>query len=76
MKIPNYQHAFVRQAKITDYLLSLSHSSGRGKAKFFRSYCFTSEHWAELAQARKTLVATYEVTEVGLILLQDERLFV
>ncbi len=66
LKLPNYQYAIVRQAKITDYLLSLSHSSGRSKAKFFRSYGFTGERWPELAQAFKTLVANYEVTKVEL----------
>jgi hypothetical protein len=35
MKLPNHTQALVAESKITDYLLSLTHSRGQSKARFF-----------------------------------------
>jgi hypothetical protein len=49
--LPNPDEAFVPRAKIVDYLLSLEHPEGRGKASFFRGHGFTDERWENLAEA-------------------------
>ena len=36
MELPNRHLAYVPEAKITQYLLNLSHPKGRGKARVFR----------------------------------------
>jgi len=38
MKLPNAEHAIVATEKLLDYLLSEIHPTGKGKAKFFRSF--------------------------------------
>jgi len=43
MKLPNHEKAVVPKAKITDYLLSLSHRDGCSKAKFFMLFGFSPE---------------------------------
>jgi hypothetical protein len=40
MKLPNSESAYVPSPKLYDYLLSLSHAGGKGKAKFFREFGF------------------------------------
>jgi hypothetical protein len=50
-KLPNVNEAIIPQKKITNYLLSLTHSSGRDKAVFFRRFGFTPDSWEVLAQA-------------------------
>ena len=40
MKLPNSKEAYIPSAKLHDYLLSLSHSGGKGKAKSFREFGF------------------------------------
>ena len=35
MKLPNAEKAIIRQEKLAEYLLNLSHPDGWGKAKFF-----------------------------------------
>lgn len=64
MKLPNYEKAIVPQAKITDYLLSLSHQDGRSKAKFFLSFDFSIEFWEILAEALLRHAADHEVAKI------------
>jgi hypothetical protein len=40
-RLPNGDKAMVEAAKLTDYLLSLAHKEGMGKAKFFIQFGFT-----------------------------------
>jgi len=40
-RLRNADKALVESAKLTDYLLSLSHPVGKGKAKFFMEFGFT-----------------------------------
>lgn len=62
MKLPNYEAATVPQAKITEYLLSLTHEDGRSKAKFFMSFGFAIDDWDRLAEALQTHATEHEVS--------------
>lgn len=63
MKLPNADKAIVPQAKITKYLLSLSHSEGWSKAKFFSRFGFSADAWEELAGALLRHAADHEITK-------------
>jgi hypothetical protein len=65
VKLPNHEQAIIPRAKITDYLLSLSHPDGRGKARFFASFGFSIEAWEILAEALLRHAADREVTRIG-----------
>lgn len=70
MRLPNVESATVPQTKITKYLLSPTHSTGRGKAKFFIQFGFSTEQWEVLAaglldHARENDVAKTEPTPFG-----------
>lgn len=41
MKLPNLGNASVPEAKITRYLLSMTHPYGRHKANFFQRFGFS-----------------------------------
>ena len=64
MKLPNLENANVPQAKITDYLLSPTHATGRGKAKFFIRFGFSAETWEVLANALLSHAKEHEVTKL------------
>ncbi|SRR6266568_3622518 len=53
MLLPDAERASVDRAKITDYLLSLSHPDGSSKAAFFTRFGFKAEDWETLAAALK-----------------------
>lgn len=40
MNLPNPENAFIRPEKLSEYLLSESHSSGRSKARYLRAVGF------------------------------------
>ena len=63
MKLPNAEQAVVAEDKIRNYLLSLSHSLGRGKAKYFRGLGFRVETWQTMAQALRHLAQTSDVVK-------------
>src|SRR5215471_4646945 len=50
-KLPGIAKAILDDRKITQYLLSTVHPTGASKAKFFISFGFTPENWAELKSA-------------------------
>lgn len=69
-KLPNADQAIVPREKIVDYLLSLDHQDGWGKARFFMMFGFAVERWNELEEAlrhhaRETDVAEEIATEYG-----------
>lgn len=64
MKLPHIERAEIPRAKIVDYLLSLSHPDGRGKATFFLSYGFNVEQWSLLADALRLHAAENEVDKI------------
>jgi hypothetical protein len=40
-KLPNADEGFVESAKLTEYLLSITHRDGKAKAKFFTAFGFS-----------------------------------
>jgi hypothetical protein len=64
VKLPNYELAIVPQAKITKYLLSLSHEDGRSKARFFIGFGFSNADWELLAQALLNHAEENEVSKI------------
>lgn len=64
MKLPSGERTVVPQQKITEYLLSLSHREGRGKAAFFTRFGFSVDVWRELATALRQHAVGHEVTKV------------
>jgi len=63
MLLPDAERASVDRAKITDYLLSLSHPDGRSKAAFFMQFGFRADEWETLAAALKEVGASNPVTD-------------
>ena len=53
-RLPNAQHALVSEEKVTDYLLSVDHPSGKGKAEFFFNFGFRIQNWEEFADALRS----------------------
>ena len=64
MKVPGVAAAAVPKAKITSYLLSRTHPTGRAKAAFFSALGFAPENWRALADALIRHAAENEVTTV------------
>lgn len=62
MKLPFFESAVLKPDKITAYLLSENHSSGRHKAKFFTSFGFTPEDWQQLSIALVKHAEAHSVT--------------
>ena len=49
MKLPNFDRATVEPDKLREYLLSREHTTGRFKARFFRSLGYSEEDWERLS---------------------------
>lgn len=64
VKLPNYPKAVIPESKITDYLLSTTHPSGRGKAIFFMHFGFSIEKWYELANALLVHAAEHDISGI------------
>ncbi|MDY7020779.1 MAG: hypothetical protein SWJ54_05365 [Cyanobacteriota bacterium] len=64
MKLPNYEQAIVRQQKITEYLLSLTHPDGKDKAKFFLKFGFNVNNWEIMATALINHVTNHELAKI------------
>ena len=64
MMLPDSDRAQVDRAKIVDYLLSLTHPDGRGKAAFFMHFGFKVEEWELLAEALRAVGVSNPVTGV------------
>ena len=70
MKLPNLERASVRTGKISDYLLSATHPTGRHKARFFERFGFSHSSPEALIQsliehARSNEVSVVEQTAFG-----------
>ena len=63
MKLPNRDEAYVPPSKFQDYLLSLTHSVGRAKAKFFREFGFDETNMALFEAGLLSLALTEEITD-------------
>jgi len=64
LKLPNYEHAVVSEAKITGYLLSTKHRDGRSKAEFFMRLGFSSDAWEDLVKALLRHATENEVAKI------------
>ena len=64
MKLPYYESSQIKPEKITAYLLSESHPSGRHKAKFFTSFGFAPNNWQQLSQALPKHAQQHNVASV------------
>ena len=58
MRLPNADLAVVEDAKVRDYLLSVSHPVGRLKSVFFIALGFSGDHWQLLRDALLQLAFT------------------
>src|ERR1700730_13108102 len=64
MRLPQIQHAFVDERKVRDYLLAVSHPSGKGKARFFNSLGFQQNLASELQNALLGHAANNDIKSV------------
>lgn len=64
-KLPNAGKAFVEPAKLTDYLMSLAHRDGHGKAKFFMRFGFSVTEIELLESSLLKHAVTQPVTQVN-----------
>ena len=64
MKLPGLKAAAVPKEKITSYLLSFTHRSGRSKAEFFSRFGFTTEDWHTLVDALIRHAEAHEVSNI------------
>src|SRR5688572_20923507 len=61
MRLPNLELAVVPQAKVTEYLLSHQHPSGRSKARFLEGLGFARTNWMQLVEALKSHARSNEI---------------
>jgi len=59
MILPNCEKAYIPTPKLYDYLLSNSHTVGKGKAKFFREFGFNESN-ASLLESGLLAIAQNE----------------
>jgi hypothetical protein len=64
MNLPNPDQLRVDHEKITDYLLSVTHSEGSGKAEFFARFGFHLADWEVLANALRKHGASHPVVKI------------
>ena len=65
MLLSNRNEAHVPPAKLLEYLLSETHTVGRSKARFFRSFGFDETNVVALEQGLLTIAQTATVAEVA-----------
>ena len=61
MKLPHVEQAIIPERKLTEYLLSPTHRTGRDKAAFFTRFGFNREQWETLADALRRHAVEHEV---------------
>ena len=64
MKLPCAGDARVDRTKILEYLLSVTHEDGRGKALFLKEFGFASRNWKVLAECLREHGQNNDVSEV------------
>ena len=66
MKLPHADRPEISKAKVVQYLLSLTHRAGKGKAEFFLAHGFTVSTWEELATGlQQHAIANVVVAQEG-----------
>lgn len=61
MKLPQCEQVIVPQRKVTEYLLSPAHRTGRNKAAFFTRFGFSAEAWETLSDALRHHALEHDV---------------
>jgi hypothetical protein len=61
MRMPEAEHAYVPEAKLSGYLLATGHPVGQAKARFFRGLGFDESNVAVLEQALIAIAQNEEV---------------
>lgn len=64
MKIPNAYQAVIPEEKVIQYLLSLTHRDGQGKARFFLAHGFSPVDWERFVAMLRKHVVENEVVKV------------
>lgn len=63
MKLPNSDKVIISRKKLTDYVLSETHSTGKFKAKFFRTLGFNDTNVSFFEIVLRTLVDSEDIKE-------------
>ncbi len=63
--LPNADKAFISREKIENYLLSIDHPEGRGKALLFARFGFARSRWMELRNALLEHARKCDAEELG-----------
>lgn len=63
-RLPNAHLAVIEESKITEYLLSDNHPTGRSKAGYFQQFGFQPSSWRTLRDALFSHLGTSESTSV------------
>ncbi len=63
MKLVGYNHALISREKLTDYVLSETHTTGKSKAKFFRKLGFDETNVSIFIKALRELAKSEKVTD-------------
>src|SRR3989344_8497813 len=63
MKLPNSKNAIISKEKLTDYLLSKTHATGKFKAKFFRNLGFDEANADLFEESIRKLIQVNEIKE-------------
>ena len=63
MRLPNADSALVPREKLTRYILSSAHPTGRAKAQFFIRFGFAADSWETLAAALVRHAADHDVVK-------------
>ncbi len=64
MKLPFHKNAYIQKEKLTEYILSETHTVGRLKAKFFRAAGFNESNVSILKESLLKIAHSQKVKEV------------
>ena len=65
MKLPNAKNAYIPKEKLTDYLLSETHTDGKTKAKFFRLIGLSEDNISKLEAVLLKVAATQPIKNIS-----------
>jgi len=63
MKLTEKHPIIIPKEKITEYLLSLTHTKGKYKARYFYNFGFTVEKWELFSDAIKEIVENININK-------------
>ena len=65
MKLPNSDKVIISREKLTDYILSETHSTGKFKARFFRTLGFNETNVSIFERALRTIANSEETKDTS-----------